>query len=314
MSVPSYIDLLESYRQHNAAIRQLVSSILSSVASNQLLSDVDAQKAAIERLSEAYPFAELIYTLDTHGTQLHETVFSRTATYRPQRPMGKGSDRSSRPYFQLASHSDESIVVTEPYLSSATHQLSISAIFRVKDESGVLLGYVVLNFNLPSIVATVTGDRLRRRFQPFFRAVYAAIGVALLLVVGLLVFDAFRELWDVLFNNDMDNKVKPFGVVIFLTLGLAIFDLSKTILEEEVLMHKDIYRHVSTRRTITRFMTAILIAISIESLLLMFKSVLGEANHFDDAVSMMFAAVALLVGLGIYVFLGTRSELQTDGQ
>ncbi len=313
MSVPSYIDLLESYRQHDDAIKQLVASILSSLASKRLLHDVDAQKTAIDRLSEAYPFAELMYTLDPKGMQLYETVFSKSASYRPQGPMGKGSDRSSRPYFLLAHQTEESIVVTEPYLSSATHQLSISAIFRVTDEMGVLLGYLVLNFNLPSIVATVTGDRLRRRFQPFFRTVYAAIGVALLFVVGLLVFDAFRELWLIFFDHDLENKVKPFGVVIFLTLGLAIFDLSKTILEEEVLMHKDIYRHVSTRRTITRFMTAILIAISIESLLLMFKSVLGEADHFRDAVSMMFAAVALLVGLGIYVFLGTRSEQQTAG-
>ena len=82
----------------------------------------------------------------------------------------------------------------------------------------------------------------------------------------------------------------------------------ETTLEEEVLMHKDIYRHSSTRRTITRFIAAILIAVSIESLLLMFKSVLGSPEHLANAVAMMAAAIGLLVGLGIYVYLGAKAE------
>ena len=73
-------------------------------------------------------------------------------------------------------------------------------------------------------------------------------------------------------------------------------------------MHKDIFRHSSTRRTITRFIGAILIAVSIESLLLMFKSVLGSPEHLTNAVAMMAAAVGLLVGLGIYVYLGAKAE------
>jgi len=73
-------------------------------------------------------------------------------------------------------------------------------------------------------------------------------------------------------------------------------------------MHKDIFRHSSTRRTITRFMAAILIAVSIESLLLMFKAALGESDQLNQAVSMMLAAVGLLIGLGVYVYLGARAE------
>ena len=73
-------------------------------------------------------------------------------------------------------------------------------------------------------------------------------------------------------------------------------------------MHKDIFRHSSTRRTITRFVAAILIAVSIESLLLMFKSALGDGEGIQAAVWMMFSAIGLLVGLGIYVYLGARAE------
>jgi len=93
-----------------------------------------------------------------------------------------------------------------------------------------------------------------------------------------------------------------------ITLSLAIFDLGKTILEEEVLMHKDIFRHSSTRRTITRFIAAILIAVSIEALLTMFKASLGEVDFIKSAVWMMLSVVGLLLGLGGYVYLGAKAE------
>ncbi len=79
-------------------------------------------------------------------------------------------------------------------------------------------------------------------------------------------------------------------------------------------MHKDIFRHSSTRRTITRFIAAILIAISIESLLLMFKGALGDGQHLMEAVWMMFAAIGLMVGLGIYVYLGSKAEAILNSQ
>jgi hypothetical protein len=90
---------------------------------------------------------------------------------------------------------------------------------------------------------------------------------------------------------------------------LAVFDLGKTILEEEVLMHKDIFRHSSTRRTITRFISTILIAISIEALLTMFKASLGEIEYLQSAILMMLAVVGLLIALGLYVYLGAKAEM-----
>lgn len=73
-------------------------------------------------------------------------------------------------------------------------------------------------------------------------------------------------------------------------------------------MHKDIFRHSSTRRTITRFISTILIAISIEALLTMFKASLGEQQYMQPAIWMLLAVVGLLIGLGVYVYLGAKAE------
>lgn len=155
------------------------------------------------------------------------------------------------------------------------------------------------------------GDVLRRRFQPGFRAIYILIVAGLFPVVVALLWAAFTDVLHVFDAGQTREAIhlRPFGAIIFLTLGLAVFHLGKTILEEEVLMHKDIFRHSSTRRTITRFVAAILIAVSIEALLLMFKAALGQGEGMLAAVWMMFTAIGLLVGLGIYVFLGAQAEL-----
>ena len=161
-----------------------------------------------------------------------------------------------------------------------------------------------------SIVEFLMGDEKRRKFQPFFKYIYGVIVFGLFCVVATLLYSAFHELYLATSAavGSADSHLKPFGVIIFLTLALAIFDLGKTTLEEEVLMHKDIFRHSSPRRTITRFVAAILIAVSIEALLLMFKAALGQGDGLVPAVWMMLAAVGLLIGLGLYVYLGAKAE------
>jgi len=56
------------------------------------------------------------------------------------------------------------------------------------------------------------------------------------------------------------------------------------------------------------FKSAIPIALSIESLLLMLKAAVGEHQLLANAVYMMLATVGLPIGLGIYVYLGARAE------
>ena len=308
MSHMSYIHLLERYHDHKSAIGDLLASILTGIAENGALEDTEAMQSAVNAISDRYPFVDLIYALDPRGHQITENlVNSRKGLPRT----GKGVDRSQRPYFRQVQSADD-LVVTEPYLSSAGRHLCLSAALPQRDHDGNVRGYLVVDADLAGIVAFLLGDSTRRRFQPFFKTVYSLIVVGLLAVVGVLLTFSFQELAALLPGNDPGGTakhLKPFGVIIFLTLSLAIFDLAKTILEEEVLTHKDIFRHSSTRRTITRFIAAILIAVSIESLLLMFKAALGDGSGLLPAVAMMLTVVGLLIALGLYVYLGSRAEV-----
>lgn len=307
MSTMSYISVIERYHDYRSAIHGLLGSILAGISEEPLFHDKATQCKAMHCLGERYPFVELLYVLNNKGTQISDNV--AVSSRHPAAFTGKDKDRSQRPYFKLVSNGD-SMVVTEPYLSTASRKLCVSAVVRWS--SGEEAEYLVLDVDLTAIVEFLMGDTLRRRFQPFFKAVYSVIVTGLFVVVAALLYTAFSELAGFFDEHDTSAELtlRPFGVIIFLTLGLAVFDLGKTTLEEEVLMHKDIFRHSSTRRTITRFVAAILIAVSIESLLLMFKAALGQGEELIQAVWMMLAAVGLLIGLGIYVYLGAKAESQ----
>lgn len=306
MAYHSYLNLFSSYERDKTAINQMIESIVTSLDRIQLLNDVAAQKQEILHLSKAYPFIEMLYSLDAKGTQLQDSAYGRQVTEPARRTLGKDSDRSNRPYFLAANANNTGITVSAPYLSSATHRPAVSAVLRFHTAGGETAGYLVLNLNLQKLLAFVNHDQMRYRFHPYFQAVYAVIGGLLLVVAGMLLWASFDLLVGI-FYQPVSVATESFGVVILITLGLAIFDLGKTIIEEEVFVHKDIRQHGSTERTITRFMSAILIAVSIEALLLMFKSLLGESNQLTNAVFMMLSAVALLIGLGIYLKL-TRNE------
>lgn len=307
MGSMSYIGVIERYHLHRASLNEILASILTGIAELKLLGNENALRQALHCVVQHYPFADLVYTLDPQGVQTSENISSSTQGLKRSEVIGK--NRSQRPYYLLAKDSN-AVIVTPPYLSSANGLLCVTAATKLHSVEGILNGYVVLDIDLAKAVEFLMGDISRRRFLPAFKAVYSLIVVGLFCVVGVLLYAASRELAELLdvHADKQQFHLKPFGVIIFLTLALAIFDLGKTILEEEVLMYKDIFRHSSTRRTITRFIAAILIAVSIEALLLMFQNALGIGNNLLQAVWMMLAAVGLLVGLGVYVYLGAKAE------
>ncbi len=90
---------------------------------------------------------------------------------------------------------------------------------------------------------------------PYFKVGYSLIVSCLSSLVIYLLFKLFADMFSLLLGRQsQSDPIQPFTIIIFVTLAfLAIFDFGKTILEEEILMHKAIFRHSSTRRTITRF-------------------------------------------------------------
>lgn len=302
----SYVNVIERYHDYRPMIQEMLHSILMGLSDVKLFESPEKILETLDELATHYPFLDIVYTLDRHGIQDSPNyVFTESQVKTDH--SNRGTDRGQRPYFKMAKEK-QTTVFTEPYLSTTDRVLCLSGACPMYNTAGVVTGYLVIDIDLEKTISFLMGDSLRTRFEPLFKSVYSLISLGLFLVVGILLYSGFSELIKMLEEPAHIESIRPFSSIIFITLGLAIFDLAKTTLEEEVLMHKDIFRHSSTRRTITRFMAAIMIAVSIEALLLMFKSAIGAGNYLTSATLMMLSAVALMVGLGVYVYLGAKAE------
>ena len=308
MTEMSYLSVIERYHEYRTPIRELLKSIITGIADAELIGDQDGQRQAMVSVCERYPFVKILYLLNEHGVQISEFSTSKGGEVSSEHDVGLGRDRRYRPYFQQVK-SHQGVIVTEPYLSSADRSLCLTTAMPLHCADDVKC-YLVLDADLEALVSFLLGDTQRRRFEPLFKGMYALLGLSLLGVVGLLMFNALSDLALALIHpieNETD-KLRPFSIIIVITLAMAIFDLAKTTLEEEVLMHKDVFRHSATRRTTTRFLASIIIAVSIEGLLLMFKSAMGATDHLFEAAFVMFSAALLTIALGVYVYLGARAE------
>ena len=301
MARMSYLSAIERYEEYQGLIQNLLLSILASVHTAL------AQKKDVQPLIKQYPFLELQYCLDEQGIQLGNNVCFKPQYKKDLANRGAGQDLSARPYFTAISNSTEAHF-TSPYVSTATRHLCISVIKSVQFKEGATC-YVVIDVCLTELIEFIMGDTKRANMTAYFKVGYGLIVACLFCLVFYLLFKVFEGMFSLVTSEQAhSDPLKPFTIIIFVTLALAIFDLGKTILEEEILMHKDIFRHSSTRRTITRFISTILIAVSIEALLTMFKAALGQTEYVMPAVLMMFAVVGLLIALAIYVYLGAKAE------
>ena len=309
MSRMSHINVIEKYEEHREAIHHLLSSILTCFSDEKMFEQNQRELTALlTSLCDYYPFISLLYLLDAQGKQVCLNVPGSHFKNNPK--IGIGTDRSKRPYFMAAIKSD-GVIVTEPYLSSVRRELCVSTSVKVLNDDGSVKGCIVLDIDLNATLAFLTGDSRRIYFEPYFKIMYSFIVMGLFTVSLVLLYTAGVECFKVFYSLITPDKAIeiPFGVVIYLTLALAIFDLAKTTLEEEVLLYKDILRHSSTRRTITHFIAVIIIAVSIEALLMIFKAALGGGGEqLIEAVWIIVAAALLLVSLGIYVYLGSKAE------
>lgn len=306
---------MERYEEHRQAIQRLLLSILTCFADAKLFEESQEELTdTLNSLSSYYPFVSLLYLLDAEGAQISNNIPGRFYTDRPK--IDGSVDRSKRPYF-LAAHKADAAVITEPYLSSVKNELCLSVCCKVENTVKFAIGYIVLDVDLEAALNFLSGETQRANFEPFFKGVYSLIVLGLFTVSAILLYAAGNECVAILYKavTRQDAKLIPFGMVIYLTLALAIFDLAKTTLEEEVLLYKDILKHSSTRRTITRFIAAIIIALSIEALLMIFKSALqGSGEFIYEAVWVVIAAAFMLLCLGVYVYLGARAEMMLTHQ
>ena len=141
----------------------------------------------------------------------------------------------------------------------------------------------------------------------YFVIALTLLGIALA-VIGYSLLDVWREI------RGAGDAVRALLDAVALTvLALAVIDVSKYLLDEEVIRSRELRAAGEARRTLTKFLTIISIAVSLEALVLIFGAAKGNTTgHVVYAGLLLFAVVALVVALGVYQWLSAKTEQLTS--
>jgi hypothetical protein len=254
----------------------------------------EIQKSLDKIINEMDNF-EALYVLDSNGVQVTDNL-----TNKSKFKGGKGENRSNKSYFYRAVR-QKRCVLTDPYPSTLTNSLSVTAAFPIYNDKSELIYVVCMDISLEEVLKIAHPTSSQSLFGDFVKVAYSAFSIALLTVAFLLFYKSILTLIDQGFMNAFKNIELMFKSTILLTLSLAIFDLVKTIFEEEVLGRHNKDEAHGIHKTMVRFLGSIIIALAIEALMLVFKFAITDAVHIKTAVYLIGGVSILLVSLAFYV-------------
>ncbi len=251
----------------------------------------------LELLRDNIPKLDLVYALNNQGQQIGH-MFSQKGRIGKEHEVG--TDRSDRAYY-YKTIKEHRCVLTDPYPSLGTNTMVVTASFPIYDEEDNLLFIFCVDIQLKDILNMISPSSIDSSFGTYSKFVYAGFSVALVLVSLLLFIKGVGGFLSLGIHLNSIDINEMFKATILLTLSLAIFDLVKAIFEEEVLGKEKKDGAGDGHQTMIRFLGSIIIALSIESLMLVFKFALTDPSKLIYAVYLIGGVTALMIGLSVYI-------------
>ena len=150
-------------------------------------------------------------------------------------------------------------------------------------------------------------------FQLLARAVFSVISLVLMILAGGLIVYAGMQLWDVFGAPESDIGSSLLDAVGYTVIAIAVFEVAKYILEEEVLDPTEMRHTGEARRSMTKFISTIAIAVFLEALVTVFQaSKEGKMEQMLYPTLLLFGGIALVVGLGAYQRLSVSAERESE--
>ena len=296
---------IKEYAQIRTKARAYLCYLMGRTLSNlNLEDDVEEQLTKqLKKLQKALSKAEVLYALDANGVQIVDNI----SLHKELNGKRKGFDRSDRAYF-YKTFKEHRCVLTDPYPSLESNSMVVTASFPIYDEKNNLMFIICADIQLDHLLPMILPSSIDSLFGRYSRFVYASFSIALFLVALLLFVkgvSGFLGLgWDI---KSIDIN-EMFKATILLTLSLAIFDLVKAIFEEEVLGKEKQHGSGDGHQTMIRFLGSIIIALSIEALMLVFKFAITKPEKLHSAIELIYGVTVLMVGLSIYIWVNKSNK------
>lgn len=238
---------------------------------------------------------EGVYLLDDKGVQV-------TSTYTKTKEIDedKGQILANRAYYYRAVR-EERCTITDPYPSLITGELTITASAPIFNEKGELKYVACVDMCISDVLKISSLTTMDTAFARLFKYTYSVFAFALMAVALLLFLNGIQSFFVKEISMSHLAIDEMFKATILLTLSLAIFDLAKTLIEEEVLGNSKEQHTRGTHKTMVKFLGSIIIALSIEALMLVFKFAITDPDKLLYAIYIIAGVSFLLISLAVYI-------------
>lgn len=129
-----------------------------------------------------------------------------------------------------------------------------------------------------------------------------------------------RGLWDIVraFGQPSveTHLLRAVGLIV---VAMAVFDVAKYLFEEEVVGNRELGQTEEARKSLTKFMVIIIIALSLQGLTFIFITGQTNVQLLLYPVGLIVTGGLLMLGVGYYQKLSVHTEIDsssanTDGQ
>lgn len=147
-----------------------------------------------------------------------------------------------------------------------------------------------------------------RAFDMMTRVAFGVASVTLMLLACALIFYAGSGVWESFRVPDRDIGQTALEAVGYTVIAIAVFDVGKYLLEEEAIRGREMRNAGEARRSLTKFISTIIIAVLLEALVTVFEAGKEDARLMIYPTLLLLAGSLLIVGLGVYQRLSVSAE------
>ncbi|MDD5405852.1 MAG: hypothetical protein PHE73_02785 [Sulfurovaceae bacterium] len=284
-------EFIDIYRQNKEEIEQFVIETLENMGDLKR-----HQNNNFKKLFEIFPSLELAYIADSKtNIQTSPNLYRHKTTH-----IATGRNRSY--LLKNISLKNNEISITKPYVSSATANTCITAIKQEGDE------ILFFDFELGSLLQKLGFLELHNQLNILNKSFYGGAGISMvILAIFTIGYALVSFLHSIIMQSNFSIEA-IFKPVVALTLGLAIFDLAKTILEQEVFFKSYSKNTKNEYRLLIKFLITIIIALLIEALMVVFKIAISDYTQLINAFYLISGVSIIIISLSVFVFLSQREK------
>ncbi|WP_345993487.1 PDC sensor domain-containing protein [Sulfurimonas sp. HSL-1716] len=246
-----------------------------------------------QKLFATFPSLEVVYTVDAVSKiQTSANIYSK---YNDD----SQRDKSRSYLINKLEIKENNFAFTAPYQSATTGTLCVT----VSKKEGNKI--IFMDFVLEKLLERLGLIEKHIYFSKVIKAFYLIAGFFMMILsTAAIIYGGFDFLKNIFHESlNIDAIFKP---VIATTLGLAIFDLAKTILEQEVFFKSYSKDSKIEIKVLTKFLITILIALSIETLMVVFKIAIENYDKMVNALYLMGGISFIITALAVLIFLTRR--------